>query len=86
MDDQSKALIEQMLAEEEYYFGAGSNSLPHDDYYTPKPKKRKVSKRETKVADNDYQRAGSHDSYGNVYFVNSFKNVNCATNSNYIVR
>ncbi|KAJ2961105.1 hypothetical protein NQZ79_g3629 [Umbelopsis isabellina] len=64
MDDQSKALIEQMLAEEEYYFGAGSNSLDHDEYHAPKAKKRKVSKRESKVADNSSQRAGSHDAYG----------------------
>lgn len=68
MDDQSKALIEQMLAEEEYYFGAGSNSLDHDEYHAPKAKKRKVSKRESKVADNSSQRAGSHDAYGMIFF------------------
>jgi hypothetical protein len=48
MDEKSKALIQQMLAEEEYYFGAGTNSLDHDDYPEPKPKKRKVQKRESK--------------------------------------
>lgn len=72
MDEQSKALIEQMLAEEEYYFGAGSNSLEHDDYHTPKAKKRKVSKRDSKVADNSSQRAGPHDAYGMYIYLEAF--------------
>lgn len=38
-----------MLAEEEYYFGAGTNSLEHGDYVEPKPKKRKVQKRDPKA-------------------------------------
>jgi len=58
MDEKSKALIQQMLAEEEYYFGAGTNSLEHGDYVEPKPKKRKVQKRDPKannVGDTNYK-------------------------------
>lgn len=66
MDEKSKALIQQMLAEEEYYFGAGTNSLDHDDYPEPKPKKRKIQKRDTKGAQagDANHKPVSQDGYG----------------------